>query len=690
MRYRLILLLAAAPLFAAWTSYAANKPTGDMGGDFSILPVCDEDNPLPGCQGSSDDGQGEDDEEEKPPPKPPEQENPQHPQPFPMPTYPTDPGQGTFNPIEDAINGGDTDSALEAIRRIQETNPDSPTANKYKAMILSNQGDAEGAMEAINAGLRIAPGDHGLKALQKLVLPRVKSPFSDKELKERARQLGAQQAPPEKAEDKKEQIERGGWMESAIQNKSVRTFGQVQGKHDLTAPGLAKLQMKDYRGAEQSFTRIIQSDPDNWAAFRFRAMTRHKMKNYQGAIDDATSALRRNPKDGWSYKVRAQALIDAQRYAEAKKDLDAALALNRRDADAYATRALIWERLGQVEEKLADLQRAAYLDPAFKDLFRQGLADKNAGANPPQKPRSGSGRLWIYGGAGALCLLFLAFALFRRSNTMITQAPADAEESVIGYDILGKLGEGGMGEVYAAMDRALQRKVAIKKMREEIAGNPRERKRFLKEARTVAGLKHANIVEIYSVLEEGGGLYLVFEHMPGESMYDLLAKKGRLPLSEALPYLRQIAPALDYAHAQGVIHQDLKPGNIMVSNGTAKVMDFGIARRAQDTLSTVSRMEVSGTPSYMAPEQEQGKVVPQSDVYALAACLYELLAGQTPFQGAACHPMKLQKAYVPLSRLVAGLPKELDILMDRALEPDPAKRFQTAGELVAALEKVPA
>ncbi|OFX10917.1 MAG: hypothetical protein A2516_07360 [Alphaproteobacteria bacterium RIFOXYD12_FULL_60_8] len=255
-----------------------------------------------------------------------------------------------------------------------------------------------------------------------------------------------------------------------------------------------------------------------------------------------------------------------------------------------------------------------------------------------------------------------------------------------GFQVLRTLGQGGMGIVYEAMDVALQRPVALKKLRAEIADNARERGRFLKEARTVAALKHPNIVAIHSIHEDEGGLFLVFEKVAGETLHDRLGR-GPLPPAEAVAVLRQVAQALDYAHSQGVIHQDLKPANVMVSGDHAMVMDFGIARRVAETLSALSKVEVVGTPAYMAPEQELGgRVGPAADVFALGACAYELLAGRAPFPSGNMM-MKAQKSFRPVSELTPGLPPAVDAVLTRALEPEPGARWPSASSFAEALAR---
>lgn len=252
------------------------------------------------------------------------------------------------------------------------------------------------------------------------------------------------------------------------------------------------------------------------------------------------------------------------------------------------------------------------------------------------------------------------------------------------YRIERELGRGGMGVVLEALDLNLRRKVALKRMREEISRNADERERFLAEARLVAGLKHPNIVEIHTFFSAGAELYLVFEFVPGEPLSRLLAGGARLPLARVRGLLRQIASALDYAHSRRIIHRDLKPANVMVAPGDGvKVMDFGLAHRARMTAAHATRAAAAGTLDYMAPEQEVGEVSRESDIFSLGVCLYEMLTGTLPFGDL---EQKRRALYRPASDVVAGLPPFLDAVLARAFAPDPRRRFRSGAELADAAE----
>ncbi len=224
------------------------------------------------------------------------------------------------------------------------------------------------------------------------------------------------------------------------------------------------------------------------------------------------------------------------------------------------------------------------------------------------------------------------------------------------YRIEGKLGEGGMGEVFRAVDTRLGRAVAIKMAHERFSA------RFEREARAISSLNHPNICTLYDV----GANYLVMELVEGETIAARL-KSGPLPVKTALLYASQIVAALAEAHAKGIVHRDLKPGNIMIAKSGVKVLDFGLAKLEQEDPLTGSHM-VMGTPAYMAPEQREGKPADaRSDIYSLGCVLYEMLTGARPTERRRIRPRGLEN------------------VVTRCLEPDPARRWQSVTELERAL-----
>ena len=575
----------------------------------------------------------------------------------------------------------------------------SVVASRAKAMAAS--GDTDAAYAFAQQELARNPDD---KELRSFVEIQTRSRSTTITIKERARQLLAQmrgdpgEPTPPGAAIQASPLAFGApspaRMPSPDRLAALNATGpEFRLSGGLVQQAVTKFRIGDLPGAEALLTKHIEEKPQDPMALRHRALVRREMRHFEPSAEDARRALELAPKDSRARRVLLDDLVDLGRSDEALALADRALKDDPRDAQTLAARARVWESLGKPEQSLADLKAAALLDDQFDAAYQDAHA-RASGASPSQRPRSGV--VWL--GAVGTALFFFSFALFRkRGETSIRLALRAEDHDLLvrgarpdavpkGFQVLRTLGQGGMGIVYEAMDVALQRPVALKKLRAEIADNARERGRFLKEARTVAALKHPNIVAIHSIHEDEGGLFLVFEKVAGETLHDRLGR-GPLPPAEAVAVLRQVAQALDYAHSQGVIHQDLKPANVMVSGDHAMVMDFGIARRVAETLSALSKVEVVGTPAYMAPEQELGgRVGPAADVFALGACAYELLAGRAPFPSGNMM-MKAQKSFRPVSELTPGLPPAVDAVLTRALEPEPGARWPSASSFAEALAR---
>ena len=258
------------------------------------------------------------------------------------------------------------------------------------------------------------------------------------------------------------------------------------------------------------------------------------------------------------------------------------------------------------------------------------------------------------------------------------------------YKILGELGRGAMGIVYRAQDPALDRVVALKTiiLADDAEGREEYQKRFFLEAKAAGKLTHPSIVTTYDFGEQDGVAYLAMELLEGTDLRTRL-KEGALPPAEAVEVARQVAEGLGFAHERGIVHRDVKPGNIMLlERGRAKIMDFGLARMRAADHKTVTGM-VLGTPKYMSPEQVAGSPVDQrSDLFSLGIVLYEMLTGSRLF-GAEdmtqiMHNVTYQE-HEPPTRLKPELPAMLDFVVARALKKDPASRYQDAAELAADL-----
>ncbi len=262
------------------------------------------------------------------------------------------------------------------------------------------------------------------------------------------------------------------------------------------------------------------------------------------------------------------------------------------------------------------------------------------------------------------------------------------------YDVERLVGEGGMATVFLAEDRRHGRRVAIKTLRPELAVSIGA-DRFLREVRVAASLQHPNVLGLYDSGESNGILYFVMPFVEGESLRDRLNREQQLPLHDAVRICREAAEGLAYAHGRGVVHRDIKPENIMLQNGHALVADFGIARAldAAGEKLTQTGMAV-GTPHYMSPEQSLGSdhADGRSDIYSLACVLYELLAGQPPFDGPNSRAIMARHSMeqVPSLRIVRqSIPEELEEVVFQALEKTPADRFQKMsefGEILGDLE----
>ena len=286
-------------------------------------------------------------------------------------------------------------------------------------------------------------------------------------------------------------------------------------------------------------------------------------------------------------------------------------------------------------------------------------------------------------------LVSLGWYLLRMSDAMERLARALDER----YVIERVLGAGGMATVYLARDVKHDRRVAIKVLRPELAA-ALGHDRFLREITTTASLRHPHILPLYDSGQADGFLFYVMPYVEGESLRDRLRREKQLPLDDALRIVREVADALGYAHAHGVIHRDVKPENILLESRHAVIADFGIARAitAAGRESLTGTGLAVGTPTYMSPEQAGGEkqLDGRTDIYALGCVLYELLAGQPPFTGPTVESLVHQHLAVappPVTNQRPSVPPLVVAALDRALAKNPADRFATAEQMIAALER---
>ncbi|GAA2683974.1 Stk1 family PASTA domain-containing Ser/Thr kinase [Nonomuraea recticatena] len=265
------------------------------------------------------------------------------------------------------------------------------------------------------------------------------------------------------------------------------------------------------------------------------------------------------------------------------------------------------------------------------------------------------------------------------------------------YELDGVVGRGGMAEVYRARDIRLDRIVAIKTLRADLARDHTFQARFRREAQSAASLNHPAVVAVYDTGEdtsEGAPVpYIVMEYVDGRTLRDLLRADRRLLPERAVELVDGILRALDYSHRGGIVHRDIKPANVMITrNGDVKVMDFGIARAMADSAATMTQTaQVIGTAQYLSPEQARGeRVDARSDIYSTGCVLYELLTGQPPFTGdspVAIAYQHVREEPIPPSQIDPEIPKWADAIVLKAMAKDPAHRYQGAGEMRADIQR---
>ena len=257
------------------------------------------------------------------------------------------------------------------------------------------------------------------------------------------------------------------------------------------------------------------------------------------------------------------------------------------------------------------------------------------------------------------------------------------------YEILEVIGTGGMAVVYMAMCHRLNRYVAVKILRDELANDEEFRKRFQTEAQAVAMLSHPNIVSVYDVSHSDGVEYIVMELIEGVTLMQYMKKKGALGWKEALHFAVQISKALEHAHEKGIVHRDIKPQNIMIlKDGTIKVADFGIA--ALESAQEKKSDQTVGSVHYIAPEQARGEQPdPRSDIYSLGVVMYEMLTGKMPYDGDTAEQVAMKHITghpVPPQELNPDIPEELAAITLKAMNSDINARYQSASELLRDLE----
>jgi serine/threonine protein kinase len=299
-------------------------------------------------------------------------------------------------------------------------------------------------------------------------------------------------------------------------------------------------------------------------------------------------------------------------------------------------------------------------------------------------------RLGVACGHGGKSLLFLViskylknFVLERNSHHMLKQIKDE-------YQVLSELGTGGMATIYKAIQKTLDRPVAIKELKKAYHADEQIVQRFEREAKMSASFQHENIVHIYDYWKKPD-FCIVMEYVDGTDLADIIEKTGSVPVDVGIMIAIQVCSALDYAHMRGLIHRDIKPSNIMVKrNGEVKLMDFGIAHTKKLQTLTLPGTFL-GTPAYMSPEQILGQSLDnQSDIFSLGIVLYEMFTGIKPFQDEETHSVTakiLKDRFLPPRRLNSDIPRRLQRVIKKCLKKKTAKRYQSVLDLARALGK---
>ncbi len=614
------------------------------------------------------------------------------------------------------------DKAEETASKAIKLNPSSVDAYKTRAVARISIKDRKGAIEDIEKALRLDPQDESAKILSLLIqsqkeAPDLKTVSSINEMKKALGNIpiedyGVQAASSNFGELKPQEKS----PSSKITLKTTAPANYSKSRAFLKT-AIAKNRIGDFSGAIKYATLAIKNDPDNINAYLERAVSHNFTGNYTQAIRDATKVLSKDPSNISALNVRSWALNKLGNYKSAREDASRAIEINPNYADAWFNKAVAMENMGKYKEMLDNYQKAAMLSKVYKRYYQDAVAQyspkipgyhsepsllkDNIMLSPKKSPLKRFLILMIFTITGGL-LIGLGFMHMMGGKTTMEPAPAsgvitnreEISPSVFyegitsgKYKIVRKLGEGGMGIVYEAIDQSLGRKVALKKMNDEIKVSETEKQRFLQEARMVALLHHPNIIEIYTIFEENQDIYLVLEYVEGQTLNEILDREIRIPYERAQNIFLQIASSLSYAHSKNIVHRDLKLSNIMISNeGEVKITDFGLALKAMESISKTK--EIVGSPAYMAPEQEKGKSGKLSDIFSLGVCFYESLSGNLPFQGPDFHRQKMQKKFIPLSATVVALPGGIDKFIEKSLEPDPANRFQTIDEWKESLSRL--
>ncbi len=400
-----------------------------------------------------------------------------------------------------------------------------------------------------------------------------------------------------------------------------------------------------------------------------------KAQRYQEAIASLQKVGEQDKQFDVSRALLGKCFYEMHDYAHCAATLDNHLLgkrVEKANVDYFYMLALAREQLGELQASRDILYKIGAVDKDYRDLdtrissidSRISLMGSKIGSQPGIVSTGGNG------GDPAIM-------------TMVQNTLGER------YEIEKELGRGGMGVVYLAKDKQLDRKVALKFLGTLVDNNEEYRQRFVREAKTAAKINHPNIVAVYDISASQGKAYIAMEYVEGLSLFQHIQKKGKLHPREALNYMAQACSALYAMHSLGIVHRDIKPDNILIAKGgTVKIMDFGLAK-ASDNRITKSNV-VMGTPCYMAPEQALGKDVDnRADIYALGLVLYEMLTGKVVFRDGDILTRQITEMPPKLSEIEPGIAPEIDAFAYKCIAKDPAERFENCKKVVEEIRKLP-
>ena len=402
-----------------------------------------------------------------------------------------------------------------------------------------------------------------------------------------------------------------------------------------------------------------------------------KAQRYQEAIDALQKVSEKDKQFDASRALLGRCFYEMHDYAHCAATLENHLLgkrVEKANMDYFYMLALAKEQLGQLQESRDLLYKIGAVEREYRDLN--------------QRISSIDSRISMLGtqsGVGRGATLASAAAANGGDQAVMSMVQNQLGER---YEIEREIGRGGMGVVYLARDKQLDRKVALKFLGTLVDNNEEYRQRFVREAKTAAKINHPNIVAIYDISASQGKAYIAMEFVEGMSLHKYIEKKGKLPAREAINYMAQACAALYSLHSCGIVHRDIKPDNIIIGKGgLIKLMDFGLAK-AEDNRITKSNI-VMGTPCYMSPEQVQGKDVDgRSDIYAMGLVLYEMLSGKCVFRDGDILLRQVTEMPPRLSEITEGISPELDAFAYKCIAKSPAERFENCKKVVEEIRKL--